>query len=188
MNLHSSLRAFHRKISPWLLPSILLLAVTGLVYRIGRAWFGMSKETGGKVMHLHSGEWLGVNGSVIYLSIVGGLLVFLVLSGLWMLLASKSPKASVRRVHRILAVVFSLPLLLSAVTGIAYQAGGKWFGAEEGTLKLLMSLHQGTWLGNTWRPFYILFLGLGLIGLCVTGLRMVIRKKPRSKDHLSEPV
>lgn len=186
MNLHSRLRTFHRKISPWLLPSILLIAATGLTYRIGRAWFGMSKETGGKVMHLHSGEWLGVNGSVIYLFIVGGVLVFLVLSGLWMLLASKSPKASVRRTHRVLAVVFSLPLLLSATTGIAYQAGGKWFGAGEGTLKLLMSLHQGTWLGNTWRPFYILFLGLGLIGLCLTGLRMVIRKKPKNRDRLSD--
>lgn len=185
MNLHSRLRVFHRRISPWLLPFILLSAVTGLTYRIGRAWFGMSKETGGKVMHLHSGEWLGDHGSVIYLAIVGGVLIFLVLSGLWMLLASKSPKASVRRTHRILAIVFSLPLLLSAVTGIAYQAGGKWFAADEGTLKLLMSLHQGTWLGNTWRPFYILLLGLGLIGLCLTGVRMVFRAKHRGKSRVA---
>ena len=67
MSIKAKLRIFHRKIAPWVLPLLLLSAATGLVYRIGRAWFGMSKETGGKVLHLHSGEWLGDNGSVIYL-------------------------------------------------------------------------------------------------------------------------
>jgi hypothetical protein len=94
-----------------------------------------------------------------------------------MYLTSKSPKPGARKSHRVLSIVFSLPLIVTAVTGIAYQAGGKWFNAGEGTMKLLMSLHQGTWLGNTWRPFYILFIGLGLIGLCLTGLRMVMPKK-----------
>lgn len=186
MNLHSRLRFIHRKVSPWFLPSLLLVAVTGMTYRLGKTWLGMGKEGGDIAMFLHSGEWFGDHGSVIYLIITGGALIFLVLSGLWMLLASKSPSASVRRSHRILAVVFSLPLLLSAVTGIAYQAGGKWFTADEDTLKLLMSLHQGTWLGKTWRPFYILFLGLGLIGLCLTGLRMVFRAKPSGKSRLAE--
>jgi uncharacterized iron-regulated membrane protein len=181
MNLHSKLRMFHRKISPWFFPSLLLIALTGLIYRIGKAWFGMGKEGGNKAMYLHSGEWLGDNGSVIYMFVVGGILIFLVLSGLWMVFAGKSPKARVGKIHRVLAIIFSLPLLVSAKTGIAYQAGGQWFGADEGTLKLLMSLHQGTWLGNTWRPFYILLLGLGLIGLCLTGVRMLLRNKPGSE-------
>ena len=177
MSLKAKLRIFHRKIAPWVLPLLLLSAATGLIYRIGRAWFGMSKETGGKILHLHSGEWLGEDGSVIYLFITGGILLFLIFSGLWMYLTSKSPKPGPRKSHRVLSIVFSLPLIVTAVTGIAYQAGGKWFNAGEGTMKLLMSLHQGTWLGNTWRPFYILFIGLGLIGLCLTGLRMVMPKK-----------
>ena len=177
MSIKAKLRIFHRKIAPWVLPLLLLSAATGLVYRIGRAWFGMSKETGGKVLHLHSGEWLGDNGSVIYLLITGGILLFLIFSGLWMFLTSKSPKPGMRKSHRMLAVVFSLPLAVSAATGIAYQAGGKWFGAGEGTMKLLMSLHEGTWLGNIWRPFYILFIGLGLIGLCLTGLRLLFRAR-----------
>ena len=186
MNLHSKLRLFHRKISPWLLPSILFIAITGMSYRIGRAWFGMSKETGGKVLHLHSGEWLGNHGSVIYLFVIGGALIFLIFSGLWMIFAAKSPKVPVRKVHRVLAIIFSLPLLISAVTGIAYQMGGKWFGADKEVLKFLLSIHQGSWLGNTWRPFYILFLGLGLIGLCLTGIRMVIRNRPTNKARLQK--
>jgi hypothetical protein len=182
MSLHSKLRFIHRKVSPWFLPSLLLVALTGMTYRLGKTWLGMGKEGGDWAMYFHSGEWFGDHGSVIYLAIIGGALIFLVLSGLWMLLASKSPSASARRNHRILAIAFSLPLLLSSVTGIAYQAGAKWFAADQATLKLLMSLHQGTWLGPTWRPFYILFLGLGLIGLCLTGMRMVFRKKPRTGD------
>ena len=114
---------------------------------------------------------------MIYLLITGGILLFLIFSGLWMFLTSKSPKPGMRKSHRMLAVVFSLPLAVSAATGIAYQAGGKWFGAGEGTMKLLMSLHEGTWLGNIWRPFYILFIGLGLIGLCLTGLRLLFRAR-----------
>ena len=56
---------------------------------------------------------------------------------------------------------------------VGYHAGRKWFPFSEGTLKLLMLLHQGSWL----RPFYILILASGLILLCLTGLRMVRRGK-----------
>jgi hypothetical protein len=177
MSIKAKLRLFHRQIAPWFLPFLLLSAATGLIYRIGRAWFAMSKETGGKIMHLHSGEWLGDHGSVVYLLLTGGVLLFLIFSGIWMCLTSGNPKPGARKAHRVLSIVFSLPLILTAVTGIAYQAGGKWFHADEATLKLLMSLHQGTWLGNTWRPFYILFIGIGLIAICLTGLRILIPKR-----------
>ncbi len=49
MSAKVKLRKLHRVISPWLVPLLLLPAVTGLTYRIGRAWFGMTKETGKKV-------------------------------------------------------------------------------------------------------------------------------------------
>lgn len=173
----TKIRIFHRKIAPWALPLLLLSAATGLIYRVGRAWFSMSKETGGKILHLHTGEWLGEDASVIYSFLLGSILLMLIFSGLWIYLTSKSPKPGARKTHRLLSIVLTLPLIITAVTGIAYQAGGLWFNADEGTLKLLMSLHQGSWLGNTWRPFYILFIGIGLIVICLTGLRMVIPKK-----------
>jgi len=169
-----------------LLPSLLFLAATGLIYRIGRAWFGMTKETGGKIMHLHSGAWLGEHGSVIYLIVTGGMLLFLIISGLWMWFTSNRKKGSVRAYHGVLAITFSLPLIVTAVTGIAMQAGVKWFDMNEATFKLLMSLHQGTWLGSTLRPFYILLLGSGLIAICLTGLKLIIRRKP-GKNPFSRP-
>jgi len=179
-----SLRIFHRKISPFILPWLLFVAITGLIYRIGRAWFAMSKETGAKVMHLHAGEWLGTNGSVVHGLVIGSALLFLICSGLWMWFTSRSSKVVVRRSHRVFAVVFSLPLIVTAVTGMAYQAGGTWFQASDGTLKLLLSLHQGSWLGPTLRPFYILFLACGVIVLGLTGWRMLPRRKPSSsKDR-----
>jgi|LakMenEpi03Aug12_release.lakeMendotaPanAssembly.Ray.scaffolds.fasta_scaffold41398_3 hypothetical protein len=177
MLLKVRLRTLHRKLSPWVVPPLLLLAITGLIYRIGRAWFGMTKETGGEILHLHSGAWLGDHGSVIYLLLVGGFLLFLIISGLWMWFTTKKPKAVMRGYHRALAIAFSLPLILSAVTGIAMQVGIKWLNMSEPTLKLLMSLHQGSWLGTTLRPFYILFLGLGLIALCLTGLKLLVHRK-----------
>jgi uncharacterized iron-regulated membrane protein len=177
MSLKARLRILHRQLSPWVLPLLLFSAITGLVYRIGRAWFAMSKETGAKILHLHAGEWLGVHGSVIYVLLIGSALLFLLFSGLWMWFTSKSATAPVRKLHRVLAVVFALPLILSAVTGIAYQAGGTWFHVGEGNLKVLLSLHQGSWLGPTLRPFYILLLAAGVVALCITGFRMLFRRK-----------
>ena len=62
---------------------------------------------------------------------------------------------------------------------VAYHAGDVWFDAGEETQKILMSLHQGTWLGKKWRVFYILLPGLGLIGLCLTGLRVWLSLRKR---------
>jgi hypothetical protein len=169
-------RLLHRKLAPWFLVPLVFIAVTGLIYRIGRAWFGMSKETGGEIMKLHSGEWMGVNVSVVYLFLVGGALLFLVCSGLWMWFSGNS-KSARRKSHRVLAITFSLPLVLSAVTGMAYHAGAKWFQMDEATLDILMSLHQGTWLGKDLRAYYILLLGTGMIALCLTGLRLCFRGK-----------
>ncbi len=174
MTLSERLRFLHRRLSPWFLVPLVFIAVTGLIYRIGRAWFGMSKETGHEIMKLHSGEWMGVDVSVVYLFLVGGGLLFLVCSGLWMWFSGNS-KSARRKPHRVLAITFSLPLVLSSVTGMAYHAGAKWFQMDEGTLDILMSLHQGTWMGKELRAYYILLLGTGMIALCLTGLRLCFR-------------
>lgn len=177
MQIQNRLRMIHRKLAPWLLPFLLLSAISGITYRVGRSWFDFTKETGNEVLYFHTGAWFGTNGSVIYVILLGLGLLFLVISGLWMWKTSQSSKNKLRKSHRLLGVIFSLPLVITAVTGIAYHVGNKWLHADEKTLKLIMNLHQGSWLGPDLRPFYILLLGGGLIVLCITGLRMCLRMR-----------
>jgi predicted permease len=181
MPLKAALRILHQKIAPWILPSILLLAFSGLTYRLGRAWFGMSKETGQWVLGIHTGSGLGAVGSTIYLSAVGGILILLIVSGLWMMFTSKFSKNPRRKAHRILAIIFFLPLLISAVTGMAFHVGDLWLPMSDATKDLLMDLHEGAWLGKTLKPFYILLLTAGTLGLGISGVRMLFRAKATSQ-------
>lgn len=177
MSLKVSLRLFHRRISPWIVPPLLLLALTGATYRIGRAYFGMGKDTGERVLDLHGAAWLGETGSAIYLILVGGLVLFLIVSGLWMLATSRTSRIPNRRRHRILAVLLCLPLVISALTGMIFRAGEQWFGLSEETKTVLMMLHQGSWLGQTLKPLYVLLLAAGVVLLCLTGLSLAFRRK-----------
>ena len=173
--LKTKFRLFHRLVAPWILAPLLLIAITGTTYRIGRSWFGMSKETGNRILEIHTVGWFGGDISGLYLIVVGGSVLLLVFSGLWMLATSKAPKPSARLGHRILALLFFLPLALSAITGIAFRAGEQWFHIDDATKDFLMLLHQGSWLGSTLRPFYILLLFAGVLALCISGLRLLLR-------------
>lgn len=160
---------------------MLVTLATGVLYRTGRAWFGMGKETGGRVLDIHAGAWLGQTGSVLYVLIVGAGLLGLVASGFYLVLKSRA-KGNPRRFHRILGAVFLLPLTASAVTGIAFKVGEEWLHLPDSTLGLLMNIHQGSWLGPQVRPFYVLAIGLGLLSLSLTGIQMtgIFRKKSKT--------
>ncbi len=148
-----------------------------MVYRIGRAWFEMPKETGWKILDIHTGEWLGETGSVFYVLVIGLGLITLIVTGLVIRLGFKPGRPPIRKLHRILALTLCLPLLISAVTGIAYKVGETWFGISDQTQDVLMMLHEGAWLGPMLKPFYILVVGLGLLAVVVSGWRMAMRKR-----------
>jgi hypothetical protein len=176
-------RKFHRRVSPWLIVPLVVTLATGIAYRIGRAWFGMDKDLGSKVLDVHSGEWLGGTGSMIYLAVVGLGLLALIVSGATLLLTSRS-KIPMRLGHRIVALILMLPLTASAVTGLAYKFGEEWFHISDGTADLLMDIHQGSWLGKGVAPYYVLFVGLGLLALSWTGLQMTgLLKKKSPPGH-----
>lgn len=86
-----------------------------------------------------------------------------------------------RKLHRFIAPILFLPLLLTTITGVAYRVGRSWFGMSKDVGKILLSLHQGSFLGEELRTFYVLLDGLGLVGLIVTGIIMsgVFGKKRR---------
>jgi hypothetical protein len=171
-------RKFHRLLAPWLAIPLALTLATGLAYRTGRAWFGMGKETGGTILDIHAGEWLGDTASVVYVILMGAGLLALVATGFSLVLKSRA-KGQPRIFHRILGAVILLPLAASAVTGIGFKVGEEWLDLPKGTLDLLMVIHQGSWLGKTGRVFYVLVIGVGLLALTVTGLQMtgLFRKK-----------
>jgi hypothetical protein len=172
-------RSLHRKISIWLALPLLVSAMTGVAYRIGRSWFGMSSHTGGEILSIHSWDWLGKAGSMTVIWVVGCGLLFLCWSAAQMLWGSgrrvfQSPQKN-RLWHRLIGAFLLIPLAASAISGIAYRTG-EVFDISEDTLDLLMSIHEGDWLGKEIKPFYILVLGLGLALIIISGLMLYFRK------------
>jgi uncharacterized iron-regulated membrane protein len=83
-----------------------------------------------------------------------------------------------RKWHRKLAPILVLPLAISAVTGILFRVGQSWVGLPPTTSRTLLSVHQGAYLGDALKIVYVLLLGLGLVGMIVTGLTMLRRRSP----------
>lgn len=107
----------------------------------------------------------------------------MIATGLTLLKRRSSPKAKRdwRWTHRILAPIAFLPLIISAVTGIGYRLGQSWFGLPREQTGLLLRIHQGSYLGEQGRMVYVLLVGLGLLGLLLTGINLsgVLRRPAR---------
>lgn len=84
-----------------------------------------------------------------------------------------------RKYHRTLAVILSLPILLTIITGVGYTIFDEWF--KQGEIgHFLLEIHTMEILHL--EKIYPLLNAIGLIGLLVTGLSMtnLFRKKPAS--------
>lgn len=178
-------RKLHRKIAPILFLPLFLTALTGIAYRLGRSWFGINDGVASFFMTIHEGRYLGRGLVPFYVLLVGLGLLGLIVTGLTMIkrkVAQNQPRKDQRWIHRILALIAFLPLLVSATTGIAYRLGNTWFGISRELASILMTLHQGSYLGPIFRPIYVLLVGAGLLGLLVTGIRMtrIFSSKTRS--------
>ena len=172
-------RPLHRRLAPWLIAPLVISASTGLFYRLGRSWFGLDREAGHAILDVHSGVWLGETGSSIYVAATGLGLLALCATGAWLLWRS-SAKAGARRLHRVVSWVLLAPLAATALSGLAHHFGELWFDWEQDTMKTLMSIHQGSWLGPKLRPFYVLLVGGGLLMLIVSGLGLLWPRKVRA--------
>lgn len=179
MSAKRAARPIHRRLAVWLVAPLLISLTTGMIYRVGRTWFGMEKPTGQGILDFHTGMVLGETFSLLYTAFTGLGLLVLALSGARLLLGSRASKGARGR-HRMFAWVLLPPLIATSLTGLGYHFGGLWFGWEEGTLKLLMNIHQGSWLGPKLRALYVLLVGGGLLMLVITGVGM-LRFRVRSK-------
>ena len=111
-----------------------------------------------------------------------GAALFFGLSGM----AQRNPVAS-RRLHRRIAPLLMGPLLLAAVTGVAGRLGRSWFGLPKSVANRLFAIHAGGFLAEPLEPFYVLAMGLGLVGLLVTGaqlLPLLARRRPAQGERL----
>lgn len=167
-------RQNHKTIAKVVLPLLAVSALTGLVFRVGRVWFGMTDETGAFVRSIHDGKWVGEWFSPFYVLVVGLGLLFLAISGLTMVKRRNRAADASRHWHRIGSIVLVLPLAASALTGIGFRLTQAWFGWTKEQAQWLLDIHQGTLLfGRDYRAYYVIVIGLGLLGLVTTGARML---------------
>lgn len=87
-----------------------------------------------------------------------------------------------RKFHRKIAPIVFIPLFLTAFTGMTYRLVRSWLGISEDKAEILISIHQGEFLGKPLAPIYVLLVGLGLIAMIVTGLTMVRLAQQKRKN------
>jgi len=81
-----------------------------------------------------------------------------------------------RKFHRQLALIVTLPLLLTIITGIAFPIVEKWLGNKK-LAEVIIDLHSGKTFGLA--SIYPVVNGLGLAVMLGTGLTMIRRPKSR---------
>jgi uncharacterized iron-regulated membrane protein len=185
-------RKLHRKTALIIFLPLLISALTGIIYRLGKSWFGMSNKVGNIFMVIHQGEYLGTPLVPIYVLLVGLGLLGMIVTGLSMTgifsqnRASQPRKLNARKVHRILAPIIFLPLTVSALTGVIYRLGKSWFGMSPENAAVFMRIHQGSYLGDFFKPIYVLLVGLGLIMMLVTGINQtgIFRQRRHPRQDL----
>jgi hypothetical protein len=168
-------RSLHRRLAPAIVVPLLLTVVSGMAFRVGRSWFGLSADFGGWMMALHEGRYLGERLVPFYVLFVGLALLAMIGSGLSLL-----RRRRLRSWHAWLAPLLAAPLLVSAVTGISFRLGKAWFDIPTPVARWLLRLHQGSYLGKDLRVVYVLLLGLGALALLGTGLGMTSLWRRRS--------
>lgn len=95
-------------------------------------------------------------------------------------------KGALRKYHRLIAVTVCLPLMMTAVTGIAMAIADYWFHQDE-LVGFLINFHTFQIFGLS--AIVPILNGLGLIGLMITGLSMtgLFSKRHKPKQVRERP-
>lgn len=78
-------RRLHSLLSPVLFLPLLVSAVTGIVYQVGKAWLGLDDKYVKVFLRIHEGQYLSPKLHLVYISLIGLGLIALLLTGLPML-------------------------------------------------------------------------------------------------------
>ncbi|MGC9503351.1 hypothetical protein [Baaleninema sp.] len=77
-------KTWHRKLAPIVFLPLFVTAFTGMGYRLGKSWFGLSDNFGEWMMYIHQGSYLGSQLRSFYVFLNGLGLVGMVVSGIVM--------------------------------------------------------------------------------------------------------
>lgn len=77
-----------------------------------------------------------------------------------------------RKLNLKIAPILLIPLLMTSLTGIILGLGDRFNILPDMVINALLIIHQGGFLGKKLVPFYVLFLGLGVL---VVGLTIFIK-------------
>jgi hypothetical protein len=77
-----TIRKLHQTLAPFVLFPLIVTVFTGVSYRLGKSWFGLSRDQVHWLMIVHEGEYLGKTWEPIYVLLNGlGLLWMLATGG-----------------------------------------------------------------------------------------------------------
>ncbi|MGB3291837.1 MAG: PepSY domain-containing protein [Phormidesmis sp.] len=80
-----SFRTLHKLLSPILFLPLLISALTGIIYRVGKAWLGLEDKYVKVFLRIHEGSYLSPKLHLAYVSLIGIGLVALLVTGVPML-------------------------------------------------------------------------------------------------------
>ncbi|MGB3694010.1 MAG: PepSY domain-containing protein [Spirulinaceae cyanobacterium] len=93
-------RKLHSKMAPIVLIPFFVTAATGVTYRIGKSWFGWSRDQAHIFMVIHEGEYLGKFLEPIYVLVNGLALLWMLITGSAMLYQSISKSPCFKRLAK----------------------------------------------------------------------------------------
>ena len=79
-----ALRKFHRIVAPIVFLPLFVTVITGVAYRLGRNWFGLSRDQAHILMAIHEAEYLGDNIKPFYVLLNGIGLMWMLVTGIVM--------------------------------------------------------------------------------------------------------
>lgn len=79
-------RKLHRAFAPIVMLPLFVTILTGISYRLGKSWFGLSRDQVHFLMVIHEGEYLGEHLEPIYVLLNGLGVTLMLITGLAMLL------------------------------------------------------------------------------------------------------
>lgn len=96
----------------------------------------------------------------------------------------KTYQARIRHLHRLLAPVMLLPILLTLITGSVYQIVD--LGGRGDDFNWLLDWHKGHFGILNLETIYPFLIALGLLTLTITGIQMWLQMRRKTKRRGGE--